>query len=152
MLTRAFAIRILTALIMGVILVLLSALLHRAVASSVGGDGSYLWATWLVAIVVTLLIAFGAPNGRIALGRLCLINGVVSGLLLGSLLMPRAAGATLGDLGDLEGLMGLARPKGAALGAALLSAALGIIAVAFLLVSYLLLRLRSHRQERSMQT
>ncbi len=141
----AVAGRLIAALVMGLVLVVLSGLLHSAAAAAMAGGWSYLWASWSVAIIVTLLIALSAPTRRIAWGRLCAVNGLVSGgvLVASTIAAVKGNAAGLDNLADQGTSFGLARPIGGALGAALLSGALGIAAllltVVLLAASYVLL-------------
>lgn len=128
----AFVARLVAALVMGLLLLALSGLLHTAAAAATIGAGwSYIWATWLIAVIATLLIAFGAPTGRIAWGRLCALNGLASAgvLLVSTVVALQERQKVFGGLADQAVSLGFARPIGAALGAALLSAALGIAAL-----------------------
>lgn len=140
--TRAFLIRVAAALAMGTVLLVLSVIFRKAVASSASDHAAYAWTSWLVSTVLAFLIAFSAPSGRIAFGRLCLLNGVAAGLLLSVVTAFGEGGAISSDLLGPQ----LTAPAGPALGSALLSAVLGIIAVVFLVGSYLLLHSRDHRK------
>lgn len=146
--TRAFLIRFATVLAMAAVLLVLSVIFRKAIASSAGDDAGYGWASWFVATVLAFWAAFSAPSARVAFGRLCLLNGVASGLLLGVVTALGAAGAIS------SGLRGLppTEPSGSALGSALFSAALGIIAIVFLGGAYLLLHSRGHGRGRAMQS
>lgn len=140
--------RVIAALIMGLLLLLLSGALHTAAAAATGFGLSYLWATWLGAIVVTLLITFTAPTGRIAWGMLCALNGVAStGLTVIAVL--QMTGIVPDRLVDHAGSLGLGESIGGALGGALLSAALGIIGLvivtALLVAPYVVLDGKKHR-------
>lgn len=140
--TRAFLIRFATVLAMAAVLLVLSVIFRKAIASGAADDAEYAWTSWFVATVLAFWVAFSAPSGRIAFGRLCLLDGVAAGLLLGVVMVFGAAGAISSDLLGPQ----LTAPAGPALGSALLSAALGIIAVVFLVVSYLLLHSGGRRK------
>ncbi len=141
MTTRAFLIRLATVLAMAAVLLVISVIFRKAIASSASDLGAYAWTSWIAATVLALWAAFSAPSGRIAFGRLCLLNGVVTGLLLG-VVTALGKSAISSDLSGPQ----LTPPAGPALGSALLSAVLGIIAVLFLLGSYFLLHHRDHRK------
>jgi hypothetical protein len=127
---------------MAVVLLVLSVILQKAIASNAGDNAAYAWTSWFVATILALWVAFSAPSGRIAFGRLCLLNGVATGLLLIAITALGATGAISSDsLGPQ-----FTAPAGPALGSALLSAALGIIAVVFLVGAYLLLHSRNRRR------
>ena len=141
-----FAARLVAALIMGLLILALSGLLHTAAAgATIGRGASYLWATWSVAAIVTCVVAFSAPTGRIAWGRLCALGGLLStGLLVATLLGAQAKEVPFGEFAGQAAWLEVVRPVGAALGAAYLSGALGIaallIAIVLFAISYGLLR------------
>ena len=143
---------------MGLLILALSGLLHTAAAAATIGRGaSYLWATSSVAVVITCLIAFNAPTGRVAWGRLCALGGLLStGLLIVSVLAGQASETPFGELADQAGWLEFVRPVGAVLGAAYLSGALGIaallIAIVLFAISYGLLRPPKGPRGRAHQT
>ena len=146
--TRALLIRLLTALAMAVVLLALSVIFQKTIASNAVDHAAHAWTSWFVATVLALWVAFSAPSGRIAFGRLCLLNGVATGLLLSVIMALGATGTISSDsLGPQ-----FTAPAGPALGSALLSAALGIIAVVFLVASYLLLHSRGRRKRPAPQS
>lgn len=127
--------RVLAALLMGVLLLALSGLLHTAAAATLGAGWSYLWVTWLVAVLATIFVAVGAPTARIAWGRLCLINGLAAAaVFVATMAGVPPVGAVSGEIADQAAWLGVAQPLGAALGAALLSGALGIVAIGLAVV------------------
>lgn len=141
-----FVARLIAAAVMGLLILALSGLLHTAAAgATIGRGASYLWATWSVALIITCAVAFNAPTGRIAWGRLCALSGLLStGLLLANLLAAHANEAPFGEFSGQAAWPEFVRPIGAALGAAYLSGALGItallIAIVLFAISYGLLR------------
>lgn len=80
--TSALA-RFLAAVIMGIVLLALSALIHSAAAATLGGGWWSLGAVWIAAVIATLLAVYTAPSHLAAWRRMCLVNGVASLLLLG---------------------------------------------------------------------
>lgn len=128
--------RIFAILVMGILLLLLSALIRSAAAQHIGDALPSVRAIGLAAGAATLGVGGIARTMRAAWGCLCLLNGLAS------------ADAMAQAIDEL----GVPRPIGAALGVALLSGALGIAAVCLALVllaaSHLLLR-RSWRAHRT---
>jgi len=143
---------------MGLLILALSGLLHTAAAAATIGRGaSLLWATWSVAIVITCVIAFNAPTGRIAWGRLCIVGGLLSAaLLVADLLAAQAGEPRFDEFVDQAAWLDPVRPVGAALGAAYLFGALGIaallVAVVLFAISYGLLRPSKGLRRRASQT
>jgi hypothetical protein len=137
---------------MAVVLLLLSVIFHRALASDLANNEAYIWATRVVAIALSFAIAFVAPSVRIALGRLCLLNGGVTALMLCVLLAIGSEGAISADLSGSGDAPRLPLAGSPAIGSAILSAALGMIAVAFLVGSYFLLHVRDGRKNRATQS
>ncbi len=146
--TRAVLVRLLAALAMAAVLLIVSVIFQKAVASNASDHAAYAWTSRFAAIVLAFWIAFSAPSGRIALGRLCLLNGIATGLLLSLVTVLRAEGTIPPDFLGPH----LTAPSGPALGSALLSAILGMIAVAFFLGSYLLLHSRGRRKDPAAQS
>jgi len=144
--------RIFATLVMGILLLLLSALIRSAAAQHIGGA---LPSVGVIgsAVGVAIVVAGGlARTAQAAWGRLCLLNGLASlGLLVVCLLARASPGASADAMTQAIDELGVGRPIGAALEAALLSAALGIVAVclgvALLAASHFLLRpsRRAHR-------
>ena len=79
--TRASLIRFGAAIGIAAMLLLLSVIFHRAMASDPGNSQAYLWGTWIFVIALTFVIAFSARSVRTALGRLCLLNGGATALV-----------------------------------------------------------------------
>ncbi|HUZ75389.1 MAG TPA: hypothetical protein VMU87_20590 [Stellaceae bacterium] len=126
--------RLLAAVLLGLILLGLSALIHAAAAAPRGAGWPSLGATWFVAIIVILLAVHGARTGVVAWRRMCLIDGVASlGLV--------AAGAV--DLVD-RGTEPYRPPFGPVFGVAYVSGIVAIagfaLAVAFFVAWFLLAR------------
>lgn len=127
--------RLLAALVMGLILLVLSALIRSAAAAALGGGWTPLGAIWLAAIVITLLAVYGARTSLAAWRRMCLINGAASlGLL----------GIGTADLVSPGISPDIVQPFGPVLGVALVSGALAAVgvflAVLFFAAWYLLSR------------
>lgn len=144
--------RFLAALLMGLLLLALSGVLHSAAAATVGAGWSYLWVTWIVAVLATASVVFTAPTAQMAWGRLCLVNGLAAGaVFVASMVALPPAGASPGEIADQTAWLGVARPLGATLGAALFSGLLGIVAIGLAMVlvaaAYILrhLDVKSHR-------
>jgi hypothetical protein len=78
--------RIVAAFVMGLILLVLSALVHTAAAPTLGAGWSYLWVTWLIAGLIALPAARSAPTSRSFWARLCFVNGVASTAVVACLL------------------------------------------------------------------
>jgi hypothetical protein len=120
--------RLIAAFVMGLILLVLSALIHTAAAATLGGGVlSYLWVTWLIAVVIVVVAALTARAARAVWVRLCVVNGLASTTAAVCLLaLPEAA---LREMAEGAWSHYTPRPLGAALGTALASGAIGIAAV-----------------------
>jgi hypothetical protein len=135
---------------MGLILLVLSSLIHTAAAATLGGGLlSYLWVTWLIAVLIVVAAALSARAARAVWVRLCVVNGMAStAAAVCFLALPEAA---LREMAEGAWSHYTPRPFGAALGAALASGALGIAAVVAAIIffgsAYYFhhLRPRSHR-------
>lgn len=139
--TRPFLIRLATTFVMGAVLLGISAGFHEAIAHK-RDHAAFIWTTWFFATALAGWIAFSAADGWIALGRLCLLNGTATGLLLLVVVSTRPE-----DRAVWEDLFGseLSAAAGAPLGG-VLPTALAIFALAFLAVSYFLLRFSKRRK------
>jgi hypothetical protein len=141
--------RIVAAIVTGLILLVLSALVHTAAAASLGTGWSYLWMTWLIVVLIALL-ALSAPTSRSVWARLCFVNGLASAAVAACVLALPLPEAALREIGKGASLPRVVRPLGAAFGAALASGAVGIAAIVaallFFACAYLFRRPTSHRR------
>lgn len=140
-----FAGRISAILVMGFLLLLLSALIRSAAAQDIGDTLPGVGVIGLAVGVTATVVGGLARTMRAAWGRLCLLDGLASLVLLLMCLLAKASpGASADATAQAIGDFGVARPIGAAFGAALLSGVLGIVAVclgvALLAASHFLLR------------
>jgi hypothetical protein len=142
----AVAGRIVAAVIIGLVLLMASAIIN--IAKGAGAAGwSPLWISWAFAAAIVVVVAFGAATVRLVWGVLsfvCFIAGIV---LTASLpWFAHAAEPVAQSAAQAAQSFGLSPPIGAAMGAALVSGAMGIAAVvvtvAFFGASYFLLRHR----------
>jgi hypothetical protein len=141
--------RLLAAFIMGLVLLVLSALVHTAAGATVGGGWSYLWVTWLIAGLIVIVAAVSAPAARTAWARLCVVNGLAStaaGVFLLALPLNEAA---LREMAERASWPYATRPLGAALGAALASGALGLAAVVIAIIFFTCAYFFRHPRPRS---
>jgi len=142
--------RIAAAVILGLVLLILSAIINIAKGAS-GSEWAPMWISSAVACVIVAAVAVGASTLRAvwgALSFLCFLAGVV---LAASLpWYSRAAEAVPQSSADLAQSLGLSPPLGAAVGGAIVSGAMGITAVivtvVFLAASYFLLYHHRDRQ------
>ena len=138
--------RAIAIIVMGVALLLLAGVLRSTAAAQLHLAMPGVSGTVLASLLVALAIGGFAPTVRAAWGRLCLANGIACLLLVvtGVIAMAHPAVGTAELAAQQIEAFGLGRPIGAALGAALVSGMLGLIAVALaaaiLIVSFLLLR------------
>jgi hypothetical protein len=128
--------RVVAALVMGLVLLALSALIHAAAAASLGGGWMSLGAMWLVAVIATLLAVQRARSGAVAWRRMCLVNAVASLVLLVA-----GAAALAGPGGTPDRLW----PNGPVLGVAVASAVLTIAGLLLALLFFGLWHLLSRR-------
>ncbi|HXE16228.1 MAG TPA: hypothetical protein VN632_03305 [Stellaceae bacterium] len=141
--------RVVAAVILGLVLLLLSAIINIAKGAS-GSEWAPMWISWVVACVIVAAIAVGASTLRVVWGALffvCFLAGVI---LAASLpWYSRAAESVPQSSAELAQSLGLSPPVGAAVGGAIVSGAMGIAAVivtvVFLAASYFLLYHRRHR-------
>ncbi len=144
--------RLAAAIVLGLVLLLLSAIIN--IAKGAGAAGlSPIWISWAVTAAIVVAVAVGAATVRAVWGMLsfaCFLGGIV---LLASLpWYSRAAETIPQSTADLARSIGLSPPVGAAVGGAILSGAMGIAAVvltiAFLTASYFLLYRHHDRHAR----
>ncbi|WP_026868956.1 hypothetical protein [Inquilinus limosus] len=147
--------RLLAACLLGFILVILSGLLHTAIAAGLAGGWRYAWVAWTIAGLLAALIAFGAKTERDAWAWLCLVNAAVSiGVLVAVLVLAlTGSAATVPDAAPLpEPLPDAAIPTASAFRFAVASGLLGfvvtVLAAGFLVAAYLLMRGRDHPPHR----
>jgi len=150
LITRASLIRFGAAIGIAAMLLLLSVIFHGAMASDPANSWAYLWGTWIFVIALTFVIAFSARSVRTALGRLCLLNGGATALVV--FVMVGSNDAISDDVLHPGDAIGRAIGGSPAIGSAILSAVLGMIAVACLVVSYILLRVRDGHKNRAAQS
>jgi hypothetical protein len=74
----AFRSRLPAALLMGAVLLALSALIHAAAAATPGGGWTSLGALWLARIVLITLVVYSVRNMLAVWRRMCLVNGIAS--------------------------------------------------------------------------
>lgn len=136
--------RIVAAVIIGLVLLMASAIINIAKGAG-AADWSPLWISWALATAIVVVVAFGAATVRLVWGVLSFVC-FIAGIVLTSSLpwFAHAAEPVAQSAAQVAQSFGLSPPIGAAMGAALISGAMGIAAVivtiAFLGASYLLLR------------
>lgn len=147
--------RLLAACLLGFILVILSGLLHTALAAGLAGGWRYAWVAWTIAGLVAALIAFGAKTERDAWAWLCLVNAAVSiGILVAMLVMALTGSyATFAEatsppapVSDAE--IAIASAFRFAVGSGLLGLVVTALAAGFLVAAYLLMRGRERPSDR----
>lgn len=143
--------RVLAACVLGFILVILSGLLHSAVAAGLAIGWKYAWTAWTVAGILAALIAFGvAKTERGAWAWLCLVNAAICiGILVAVLALALTGSyAIVGDATPPD--IGITTASGFrfAVASGLLGLVVTILAAGFLVAAYLLLRDRQRRSDR----
>lgn len=147
--------RLLAACVLGFILVILSGLLHSAIAAGLAGGWRYAWTAWTISGLLAALIALGAKTEQRAWAGLCLVNAAVSiGILVAVLVSALTGSYTTvgGATPPPEPLPDAGIAAAGTLQFAVASGVLGLIVTAlaggFLVATYLLMPGRSRPSDR----
>jgi hypothetical protein len=128
--------RLLAAVILGIVLLVLSGLIHTAAAAAIGGTWVSLGVMWLVAVIIVLLAVYGARTRAAVWRRMCFINGVASlGLF--------SIGAA--DFASQRVARNVVLPFGPVVGVAVTSATLAIIGLILAAVFFIAWQILRHR-------